>query len=64
VVATFRDQTGRPGPSTWQLSNYPEGQENYLVTGVKWYEVAAYADFVGKGLPKKKCALRVQSVLV
>ena len=47
----FRDKTGRPGPSTWELSNYAEGQADYPVTGVSWYEAAAYAEFVGKSLP-------------
>jgi formylglycine-generating enzyme required for sulfatase activity/dienelactone hydrolase/predicted Ser/Thr protein kinase len=47
----FIDQTGRPGPSTWELGTYPEGQENYPVTGVSWYEASAYAEFTGKSLP-------------
>ena len=47
----FRDKTGRPGPSTWELSTYAEGQADYPVTGVNWYEAAAYAEFVGKSLP-------------
>jgi eukaryotic-like serine/threonine-protein kinase len=51
AVATFRDRTGRPGPSTWELSSYAEGQADYPVTGVSWYEAAAYAEFVGKSLP-------------
>src|SRR5215467_8539562 len=24
AVATFRDRTGRPGPSTWELGTYPD----------------------------------------
>jgi eukaryotic-like serine/threonine-protein kinase len=51
AVAMFRDKTGRPGPSTWELSSYAEGQADYPVTGVSWYEAAAYAEFVGKSLP-------------
>jgi eukaryotic-like serine/threonine-protein kinase len=51
TVALFRDKTGRPGPSTWELSNYLEGQADYPVTGVSWYEAAAYAEFAGKSLP-------------
>ena len=51
AVALFRDRTGRSGPSTWELSNYPEGQADYPVTGVSWYEAAAYAEFAGKSLP-------------
>jgi formylglycine-generating enzyme required for sulfatase activity/dienelactone hydrolase len=50
-MARFRDATGRPGPSTWQAGTYPEGQEDYPVTGVSWYEAAAYAEFAGKSLP-------------
>ena len=47
----FRDKTGRPGPSTWEGGTYPRGQENYPVSGVSWYEAAAYAEFAGKSLP-------------
>ena len=47
----FRDKTGQPGPSTWALKEYPEGQDDYPVTGVSWYEAAAFAEFVGKSLP-------------
>jgi formylglycine-generating enzyme required for sulfatase activity/dienelactone hydrolase len=51
AVATLRDRTGRPGPSTWELGAYPEEQADYPVTGVSWYEAAAYAEFAGKSLP-------------
>ena len=47
----LRDRTGRPGPATWEASDYPEGQADYPVGGVSWYEAAAYAEFVGKSLP-------------
>jgi predicted esterase len=47
----FRDQTGRPGPSTWSLGNYPEAQDDMPVTGVSWYEASAYATFANKSLP-------------
>jgi len=50
-IARFEDQTGRPGPSTWRLGTYPEGQADYPVGGVSWYEAAAYARFAGKELP-------------
>jgi formylglycine-generating enzyme required for sulfatase activity/dienelactone hydrolase len=49
--ATFVDRTGRPGPSTWEAGSYPDGTENHPVTGVSWYEAAAYAAFVRKQLP-------------
>jgi eukaryotic-like serine/threonine-protein kinase len=47
----FRDQTGRPGPSTWEGGTYPQGQDDYPVSGVSWYEAAAYAKFRGRSLP-------------
>lgn len=47
----FVDRTGRPGPSTWELGDYPEGEDDYPVSGVSWYEAAAYAEFRGKSLP-------------
>ena len=50
-VALFRDVTGRPGPATWEVGDYPTGHGNYPVAGVSWYEAAAYAEFVGKSLP-------------
>ncbi len=51
AMAEFRDRTGQPGPSTWELGTYPEGQENLPVNGVSWYEAVAYAEFAGKSLP-------------
>jgi dienelactone hydrolase len=47
----FRDATGRPGPSTWEGGRYPEGKADYPVSGVSWFEAAAYAEFAGKALP-------------
>jgi dienelactone hydrolase len=51
AMSQFRDLTGQPGPSTWRLSDYPEGQADFPVGGVSWYEAAAYAEFAGKSLP-------------
>jgi serine/threonine protein kinase/formylglycine-generating enzyme required for sulfatase activity/dienelactone hydrolase len=51
AMAILRDSTGRPGPSTWVAGHYPEGQADYPVSGVSWYEASAYAEFVGKSLP-------------
>ncbi|HSE40360.1 MAG TPA: bifunctional serine/threonine-protein kinase/formylglycine-generating enzyme family protein, partial [Acidobacteriota bacterium] len=47
----FHDSTGRPGPLHWEVGNYPRGEDGYPVTGVSWYEAAAYAEFAGKSLP-------------
>jgi|HubBroStandDraft_3_1064219.scaffolds.fasta_scaffold04231_2 formylglycine-generating enzyme required for sulfatase activity/DNA-binding winged helix-turn-helix (wHTH) protein/dienelactone hydrolase len=51
AMVLFRDKTDRSGPSTWELGSFPSGQEDYPVSGVSWYEAAAYAEFVGKSLP-------------
>jgi formylglycine-generating enzyme required for sulfatase activity/dienelactone hydrolase len=47
----FSDTTGRPGPSTWELGSYPEGQDEYPVGGVSWFEAAAYCASDGQVLP-------------
>ena len=51
AIAEFRDTTGRSGPSTWELGTYPDGQDDWPVSGVSWYEAAAYAAYVHKRLP-------------
>jgi predicted Ser/Thr protein kinase len=51
AVTEFVDQTALPGPATWTAGDYPEGQEDYPVSGVSWYEAAAYAEYVRKSLP-------------
>ena len=51
AIALFTDKTGRPGPSIWEAGDYPDGQDDYPVTGVSWYEAAAYAEYAGKSLP-------------
>jgi dienelactone hydrolase len=51
AMAYFTDKTGRPGPATWEAEDYPDGQDDYPVTGVSWYEAAAYAEYGGKSLP-------------
>jgi DNA-binding winged helix-turn-helix (wHTH) protein/formylglycine-generating enzyme required for sulfatase activity/dienelactone hydrolase len=47
----FVDTTGRPGPAGWQLSTYPNGQDDFPVGGVSWYEAVAYARFRKQMLP-------------
>jgi len=49
--STFRDPTGRPGPSTWEAGTYRTGQDDFAVTGVSWYEADAYCAAQGKQLP-------------
>ncbi|MGH9665380.1 MAG: SUMF1/EgtB/PvdO family nonheme iron enzyme, partial [Bryobacteraceae bacterium] len=44
AMEEFRDTTGRAGPTTWEVGDYP-------VNGVSWYEAAAYAEFAKMHLP-------------
>ncbi|HXB72548.1 MAG TPA: protein kinase, partial [Candidatus Acidoferrales bacterium] len=47
----FVDATNQPGPSTWEAGRFPAGKGDLPVTGLSWYEAAAYAEFAGKSLP-------------
>ena len=51
AMARFLDESGRPGPSTWVGGTYPDGKADYPVTGISWYEAAAYAAFMSRELP-------------
>ena len=51
AMAEFVDKTGRPGPSSWEAGDYSDGHDDYPVSGVSWYEAAAYAEYAGKVLP-------------
>jgi TolB-like protein len=51
AVAGFVDLTGRAGPSSWEAGTYPDGMSDHPVTGISWFEAAAYCRFRGKELP-------------
>ena len=35
----------------WESGNFLEGQGDFPVTGVSWFEAAAYSAFMGRSLP-------------
>jgi formylglycine-generating enzyme required for sulfatase activity/dienelactone hydrolase/predicted Ser/Thr protein kinase len=51
AIARFRDRTGRIGPASWELGSYTDGQADFPVGGISWFEAAAFAAFAGKSLP-------------
>ena len=51
AMAQLTDRTGLPGPRNWVSQDYPGGQGRHPVTGVTWYEAAAFAEYAGKSLP-------------
>jgi len=50
-AAGFVDRTGLPGPRDWVSQRPPAGTERHPVTGVSWYEAAAFCAAEGKRLP-------------
>ncbi len=64
AMAQFHDSTGRPGPADWKNGTFPEAAADLPVTGVSWFEAAAYAEWAGKRLPSVyhwRAASRVSS---
>ena len=51
AMSLFTDRSGRPGPSTWLGGDYPNGEDDFPVSGVSWFEAAAFAVFAGRELP-------------
>jgi dienelactone hydrolase len=51
AVARCTDAVGHPGPANWVMGDFPAGAGDHPVTGVCWYEAAAYAAWAGKTLP-------------
>jgi formylglycine-generating enzyme required for sulfatase activity len=51
AMRRFVDRTGLPGPRDWTSQEFLPNEARHPVTGVTWYEAAAYAEFAGKRLP-------------
>ncbi len=49
----YCDATGYPPPPHWNGGTFPEGQGDFPVTRVNWYEAVAYAAWLGKRLPSE-----------
>lgn len=49
--AAFLKEVKRPAPATWKDDKYPEGQDDFPVTGVTFDDAKAYATKYGKRIP-------------
>lgn len=49
----FCQATGVPVPPYWTDGNFPEGEAEFPVHHVNWYEARVYAKWVGKRLPSE-----------
>ena len=51
VKSIFIDEYGAQGPSNWNYGNFPDGQKDFPVTGISWFEAYAYSKYKGLSLP-------------
>jgi len=51
LIARCTDAVGAAGPADWEMGDFPAGEADHPVSGVCWFEAAAYAAWAGKSLP-------------
>lgn len=51
AVKLFTDKFGKFGPANWIYGEFQEGEENFPVQGISWFEARAYAKYKGLSLP-------------
>ncbi len=51
LLSQFVDTTGKPGPAGWVEGGFDPSLAKYPVTGISWFEAAAFARWAGKRLP-------------
>ena len=47
----FTDRYGKSGPKNWSYGEYPDGEGEFPVNGVSWFEARAYAKYKSLDLP-------------
>ena len=50
-IKLFSDKFGKPGPKNWTYGEFPDGEDNFPVNGISWFEARAYAKYRGLNLP-------------
>ena len=51
TIGLFTDKFGKSGPKNWTYGDFPEGEENFPVRGISWFEARAYANYKGLSVP-------------
>jgi predicted esterase len=51
TIKLFTDKFGKFGPANWIYGEFPDGEENFPVQGISWFEARAYAKYKELSLP-------------